>query len=358
MNISDKAKKHIDSCRFCWMCRHICPIGNATGLERNTARARALSLSMVYRGAENLKDMADNLYECALCGACVKECVTGWDPVEFTVEAKTEASLTGVLPKYVVELMSNFDEKGNIYAKDVCDKAVFNEMKTDTLLFFGETVRYNNCTAINEVNELLKKAGETVTTLKNEISSGYSLYYLAGKIGETKEQMVKCAEQLNLFKKIIVYDPQDLKLFKREYKEFGIELKPELVSFNQYVLGLIESGKLKVKKSNNVYTAQDNFNYSRELEDSETIRKIIEKVGTSKDMLLFGKDTMFAGSLIMKQYIPEVMKKVALNRWENMKGMNLTTIITESPDEYVMLKDTKPEGYNVLSVEQLVLASL
>ena len=40
MNITEKAKNIIDNCRFCWMCRHVCPIGNATGQERNTARAR------------------------------------------------------------------------------------------------------------------------------------------------------------------------------------------------------------------------------------------------------------------------------------------------------------------------------
>ena len=45
MLISQKSKEIIDSCRFCWMCRHICPIGNATGQERNTARARMLALS-------------------------------------------------------------------------------------------------------------------------------------------------------------------------------------------------------------------------------------------------------------------------------------------------------------------------
>ena len=74
MNISEKARTHIDACRFCWMCRHICPIGNATGQERNTARARALGLSLVVRDAEKTEDIIDNIYECSLCGACVKAC--------------------------------------------------------------------------------------------------------------------------------------------------------------------------------------------------------------------------------------------------------------------------------------------
>ena len=62
MNLSDKSKQTIDACRFCWMCRHICPIGNATGQERNTARARALALSLVTRGsAELTPDIMDSL---------------------------------------------------------------------------------------------------------------------------------------------------------------------------------------------------------------------------------------------------------------------------------------------------------
>ena len=81
MIMSEKSKQHVDSCRFCWMCHHICPIGNATGHERSTPRARALGISLVNRGAMGLEEIMDNIYECAGCGACVRDCVTGWDPV-------------------------------------------------------------------------------------------------------------------------------------------------------------------------------------------------------------------------------------------------------------------------------------
>ena len=77
MELSAKAREHIESCRFCWMCHHVCPIGIATGLERNTARARALGLSLVAREAvEYSADIIDNVYECSLCGGCMTDCVT------------------------------------------------------------------------------------------------------------------------------------------------------------------------------------------------------------------------------------------------------------------------------------------
>ena len=93
MNISDKAKKHADSCRFCWMCRHVCPIGNADGQERNNARARALMVQYVVRGTLKLEDCADSIYECSLCGACTNNCKTGWDPKIFIQETKTQIVL-------------------------------------------------------------------------------------------------------------------------------------------------------------------------------------------------------------------------------------------------------------------------
>ena len=106
MQFTQKSKEHIDSCRFCWMCHHVCPIGNATGLERNTARARAMGLSLVMRDAiEYSDDIINNVYECSLCGGCMTDCVTGWDPVMFTREARLGAALDGKLPEYIMDMI-------------------------------------------------------------------------------------------------------------------------------------------------------------------------------------------------------------------------------------------------------------
>ena len=170
--------------------------------------------------------------------------------------------------------------------------------------------------------------------------------------------MQACAKFLNGYKTVIVYDPQDYKLFVREFKEFGIDLSAKVVSFNEYLLALIEDGKLSVNKGKEEYTIQDNFNYSRELADSETVRKIISKIGEVKDFLMSGKDTMFAGSLLMHEYMPEQMKRVAGDRWKNATGIDAKTVITESTTEYEMLKMVKPDGLNLLTIEQAILTNL
>lgn len=353
MQFSQKSKEHIDSCRFCWMCHHVCPIGNATGLERNTARARALGLSMVARDAiEYSDDIIANVYECSLCGGCMTDCVTGWDPVMFTKEARLGAALDGKLPEYIVTMISNLQEKGNIYG-------VVNENKipefedSDTLFFIGEDTRSKGCA--KDAIELLKKAGVDFTVLADEPNSGYSMDFMIGAAAETKAVMENCADKLSKYKKVICYDPADAKVMKREYKEWGINLAPEVVTFTEFVASLIKDNKLQIKKSGLVFTPQDSPLLARDLEETEPIREILSACGEVKEMLLNRSYTMLAGNLIMNEYMPNVMKMVAENRWINAKNVDAKVVVTTTTAEYILLSNTKPDGIELMKIEEAVL---
>lgn len=358
MNITEKAKKIIDNCRFCWMCRHVCPIGNATGLERNTARARAMGASLVARNATELKEIADNIYECSLCGACTNNCMTGFDPKVFIQELKTEIVLNGVMPDYILKLLEVYAQTGNVYGAEAC-KCLDGLYNTDskTALFVGQDTLYQSPESVKNAVALLKKAGVSVALAANQ-DSGAALWFLTGKTQETQNAAKACAERLNKYETVIVYDPVDLKLMLHEYKEWGIEITAKVVGFNEYLLSLIECGALKVKKSANEYSLQDNYAYARELDDSETGRKLIERVGVTKDMLLIGKEANLAGQLIMAEYMPDVITQVAKDRWTNAINVDCKTLVTENPAEYVALKATCPNGYRVISVEEMILENM
>ncbi len=356
MQFTQKSREHIDSCRFCWMCHHVCPIGNATGLERNTARARALGLSMVAREAmEYSDDIVSNVYECSLCGGCMTDCITGWDPVMFTKEARLGAALDGKLPEYVMQMLQNMQEKGNIYGVEKENKIPDME-KTDTLLFVGEDVRSFGCA--KQAAELLEKAGVKVTVLKDEPLSGYSMDFLIGAAAETKAVMENCAKVLNNYKTVICYDPADAKVMKREYKEWGIEVTAEIKTYTEYVAGLIKDGKLQIKKSDLEFTPQDSPILARDLEETQPMRDILSACGTVNEMLLNREHTMLAGNLIMNEYMPSVMEKVAENRWINAKNANAKILVTASFAEYTLLEKTKPEGIEVMKLEEAVLKCL
>ena len=103
--ISQNALRHAEKCRFCWMCRHVCPVQRQTGREINTPRAKGLLLSMARKGARPFdRDMAQAMYECLLCEACTNDCATGYRPPLFIREARTEAVVSETAPSGVMKL--------------------------------------------------------------------------------------------------------------------------------------------------------------------------------------------------------------------------------------------------------------
>lgn len=358
--MNEICKKHVDSCRFCWMCRHICPIGNATGLERNTARARALGLSLVNRGVYDISEVAENLYECACCGACTKDCVTGWDPVMFTKAARLDAALAGKLPPYIMKLVGNCLETGNAYGKTGIDTKLAEAIaahteKTDTLLFLGADARFKAETSAINAIKALEKAGVVFTVLADEPASGAQLEYLIGAADETKKQMNACVAVLNGYTRVIAYDPQDALVLKRTYGEWDIKLDAVCVTYSAFLASLLDAGKLILTKTDKKATYQDPFQLARDLGETEEARWIVSARFDLTEMLLNRKDTMWAGNILMAEWMPEVMLKVAKDRIVNARNMGADTIVCASVSEYTSLKNAAPEGVSILSLEELVL---
>ncbi len=363
MYMSEKSKQIVDACRFCWMCRHICPVGNATGQERNTSRARALALSVVNRGAAELTpDIMDNIYECQMCEACTCDCATGWDPTYFTKEVRLQAALDGKTPAYINDMLDKVFATGNVYGakkvKAALDKAIkAHEKEEKVLLFLGAEARYNVPDAAVNAITVLEKAGVKFTVLAKEPASGAALDWLIGAADETKQQMTACAEVIGKYKTIIAFDPQDAKAFLREYKEYGIKLG-EVVTFTSYVAGLIANKKLKVKNTGKAVVYQDPYQLARMFEETEEPRAIVSACAELKEMLLNRKDTVWAGGSYMAIYNPLVSELVAKERWTNAINVGADTIVTASVSEYAALKKAAPQGKKVISIEELVLSAL
>lgn len=360
MNMSEKCKAHVDACRFCWMCHHICPIGNATGHERSTARARALGISMVNRGAIGLEEIMDNIYECCTCGACMHDCVTGWDPVMFTKETRLAAALEDKLPAYINVLVDNCLDTGNAYGKTTLCSALSeaierHSMKTDTLLYLGTDARYMACKqAVKAIRVLEEKCEMQFTVLKDELPSGAQLDFLIGAADEAKQQMVENAKALNKFDRVIVYDPNDAKVIKRIYKEYGIELTAKIVTYTAALCEFVKAGKLSGNTGKTV-VYQDPYQLSRDLEETEEAREVISAFATLHELHLNRGETVWAGNILMAQYIPEVMKKVAARRIFNATSIGESVIVTASVSEYVSLKNVEQSDVEILSIEDLIL---
>lgn len=225
-------------------------------------------------------------------------------------------------------------------------------------MYLGQDARYKSPISCKNATAVLDKAGVKFDCLRVEPESGYSMWFLTGNTAETQNAAKNCATLFDRYKKVVVYDPADLSFIKRQYKEWGISVSAEIVGIVDYLLGLIKGKMLKVRRSGHVYTVQDSFHSARELENAESMRKLVEQCGENREMLCCGKDTFLAGNLIMNEYMPSVMREVACRRLENEKNVGAKTIVTECPSEYEQLREVKDKAIRIISAEEMILENL
>ncbi len=98
----DRRETVTEGCRYCWMCRHVCPVGHVTSRETLTPHAWALTIESVRRGQLTWnQETAAVMYACADCGLCRAHCVTDQPLPDAIAAARAEIARAGVAPDAV-----------------------------------------------------------------------------------------------------------------------------------------------------------------------------------------------------------------------------------------------------------------
>jgi Fe-S oxidoreductase len=365
MNCADKVGKTIDSCRFCWMCRHVCPIGNQTGKEINTARGRALILSTLLRGKKMNEEIAEAVYECSLCGACVKQCVTGWDPRLFTRAARSEAAAAGMLPDRVREMLDCLENQGNPFghsqsAKDAALSEAVKDLpeKAEILFFIGCAATYGTPrTAVAALN-LLKKAGVNFTVLREEPCCGLAQGDLLGPVEEVRQHMLAVTEAIHQTgaKRLVVFCPSCAKAFKHDYPDYKVKLQPKIQTFTSCLAGLVREGKLRPKFLTDVTaTFHDPCRLARDLEETGPARELLKSMGIElREMYFHGAQTRCCGGGLLNEYQPQLSAKTAAARWKEAAATGAGLLVTACPSCQQVMKEVKPEGMQLKDIVDLL----
>ena len=350
--ISQNALHHAENCRFCFMCRHLCPVQLQTGKEINTPRAKGLVLSMVNKGAEKFdKDMARAMYECMLCDACVDDCATGFQPPIYIREARTQAVVNDLAPGEVNALLENIEKSGNIYG---IEKPDFSQYGIDVLVYIGEVAACKTPEMAKNFLSVLKKAGVSAKVLKDEPASGAMMADLAGYVDDAVQQAKACAKAINKVKlpTLVVLDSYDAEIMKQRYPAWGCEIKMDIVTATAFVANLIKEGKLESKENSGIKAAcHDDDRLARTFREYEPIREMAVCAGyENREMFNRLNLAKSCGSALALAYMPEITTKVAAGRWEDLKRTEAKTMLVANPQAYLCLSQAVPEGYNLVDL--------
>ena len=349
--ISQNALHHAENCRFCFMCRHLCPVQLQTGKEINTPRAKGLVLSMVNKGAQTFDEsMAQAMYECLLCDACVNDCVTGYQPPLYIREARTEAVVSGLAPKAVMALIDNIETSGNIYGME---KPSFAQDGTDVLVYIGEVAACKVPQMAKNFLALLAKAGVSAKVLENEPASGAMAADLMGYVEDVSAQARACAEAINATKlpTLVVLDSYDAEIMKQRYAQWGCEIAAEVVTATEFVAKLIESGKLATKTGKGLAACHDDDRLARTFNEFAPIRAMAKAAGYELTEM-FNKEKLAksCGSAVALAYMESITKMVAAGRWDDLKRTESKIMLTASPQAYLCLSTAIPEDMELVDL--------
>lgn len=325
--LSGKALHTIKACRFCWMCRHLCPVGLVTGKESNTPRAKALLLDMEQKGTTEMKVYAEDMFQCALCGSCATNCETGYEPPVFIREARRNIVANGLAPDNVMNVIEK------LMAADAETQKPASET-ADVLVYIGAHGTETAKEMAAAFGSVLTKAGVPYMTLAAEPADGNELYDLIGETAEVKAAAKKCADAINGTgaKKVVVLNPSAARMFLQEYPAWGLELSAEVVTATAFAAELLKEGKLKMKQAAGVVTYHDPCRLARDLEETEPARELIRAMGYElKEMIQSKKTTKCCGGIALEAHSPNLAQLTASGRLSDADRIAVPVMLTACP---------------------------
>lgn len=335
---TENAKNIIDACRFCWMCRHVCPVGLVTGKEGNTSRGRALLLSLDNRGIELPQDAYDLIFQCALCSACTDDCVTGYDPPVFIREARTKTIVNDCVPVNVLPVLERTMEgniSGKAVNKDIIKKIRESDKKSEILLYMGNTASRDGAESTLALMNILEKANVKFTVLENEPDSGALLFDLMGPVEEVREMAKACIDSIisTGAKLIVSIDPTYTGFFMHQCNEWNLMGGMKVVTATAFVADLIAQGGLKVGKLDGVSaTFHDPCRLARDVGETQPARDIIKAMGIElKEMFLNRKLTRCCGGAVLTRTFGKVADDMVKVRLADAKCTGAELMITACP---------------------------
>jgi Fe-S oxidoreductase len=321
-----------DNCRYCLMCRHVCPVGHVTRLETLTPHGWGLTIASQRRGmAEWNEENAEVMYQCADCGTCRANCVTD-QPFPDTI-ARVREELVGLdlAPKKVKETADRLQQWSNPYEEQEPTAATGTG---DTALFVGDEAAYVGADGLAAAKRLLTAAGIDAVAVGHGRSNGYlpsSLGYtdLAAEIARANVAEITATGA----KRVIVLSPGDYYAFTTLYADRLDVAWPADVEVVELVALLADDDSLSLgaDDADGAYAYVDPTHSVRMPDRHEAPRSLAARVLTGEAKELFWRKERAhpVGSTALQFTDPDLANHLTWARLGDAKQVGVGILVTE-----------------------------
>jgi Fe-S oxidoreductase len=361
-----------EDCRFCWMCRHVCPVGHVTQRETLTPHGWALTIDSVKRG--NLRwndDSVGVLYACADCGLCRAHCVTDRPLPDAIAAARAEVATARLAPAIVYDIDEKLRRWGNPYAPAPdASPAATASRRGEVGLFIGDAARHLAPRELDAALRLLAAAGITPIPIADGRSSGLlaSSLGLADTAAELGRAVINELAATGC-RELLVLAPADRFAFEHVYRTRLHLAWPSDITIKEVttvLADLVTAGRLTFTRRPNgaaaTYAYHDPCHAPRLNRDGVAPRVLLKAaLGESRARDLFWREHRAhpcgaLGGLEFTQ--PTIAAKLADARLADTTSAGASWLITDDPACAHHLRSRPQQDVTIVGLYELLAAQL
>ncbi len=301
--IKESGAKTQRYCFQCGLCDTTCPWNRVRDFSiRRIVRQASFGLAEI----EN-----EEIWRCTTCGKCPQRCPRGVNQIEVGVGLRRLATQYGVFPnpvKPIKTIAAGLVAQGNPFGEDRTKRANWTQEIDVPPFEEGIEYLYFPC-CYPSYDKRLKRVAMATAKILSATETQF------GVIGEGENccgESIRKAGDEELFrrlakeniknfidagvKKIIATSPHCYHTFKNEYPEFRVNF--EILHVTQYLFGLLEEGKLKIKGQYNRRVAYHDPCYlGRHNDIYEEPREVLKRIPglTLLELPDFREDSLCCG---------------------------------------------------------------
>lgn len=333
-----------EGCRYCLMCRHVCPVTRVTFSEASSPHGWALTIASLRRGLlEWTPQTVDLLYQCADCGLCQAHCVTDQPLPEAIVAARAAAVDLGHAPAALQQVEAALRERGNPWgeAPRTADAAT-----ADDALFVGATAWHAAPAEVEAAGALLRAVELRHTAIGIGRSSGYlpytlGLHDIARSLAEATVEDVRRGQ----CRRLLTLSAEQAWTFRVLYPLLGVPLPRgvEVVELTVLLAERLDGGTLRLRPAECELAYHDACHTPRLAGRWHAPRRLLAALGRAPREGFWREHRATScgasGGLPFTQ--PELARSMALAALADLPTG--TTVVTDAPGCLAHLRDNAGE---------------